>query len=473
MRPAQAPLLARFADSPRALWAIWAVFIGLRLLVLLIPVAPSSDAEWYILRATSLAAGQGYLDNAGQPTAFWPAGWPMAMSVLFRVTGPSLLALGLFNLASAVLTGWLALLLGRRLFASEAAARFGLLLLAIYPNAIAYVPLGLTEVFYTALLLLGCWLVIARRPGSLELPWLVAAGVVFGFATLVKAQTLVMVPLLFAIDWLRVGDVWRRLPKLVGQGALILAIAGLTVLPWSLRNHAQLGHWVAVSTNGGFTLLTGNNDTATGDYTPDDPTVTALMARQDLTEVTRDAEAKRLGLQWIKEHPGRFLALAPRKLARLWLPDGEAEWAYQAAAPSYARFELLYRAVRLANQAYYALLMLGFAVAIAVMTLRRRAGGQRWVGWWLLPWGVAAYPSLIAVVFSGQSRFHYPVMPFVCLACGWLVADLLARFLQPRHSRERGDDEGKKVRYMLAMANARSTSVTTTTGTPPGRTVAI
>lgn len=420
---ARPPLIERLATSPRALVAIWAIFVGLRLAVLLIPVAPGSDAEWYVLRAIGLAAGQGYLDNSGAPTAFWPAGWPMAMSVLFRLTGPSVLAIGLFNLASAVLTGYLALLLGRRLFGNEAAARLGLLLFAIYPNAIGYVPLALTEVFYTALLLLGCWLVIARR----SLLWLIAAGLVFGFATLVKAQTLVMVPLLFAIGWLRTGDVWRRLPKLIGQGSLVLAMAALSVMPWTVRNHAQLGHWIAVSTNGGFTLLTGNNDTATGDYTPNDPTVTALMARRDLDEVTRDAEAKRLGMQWIAANPGGFLALAPKKLARLWLPDGEAEWAYQAAAPSYARFELLYRAVRVANQGYYALLMLGFAAAFGVMTIRRRAAHQRWVDWWLLPWGVAAYPSFIAIVFSGQSRFHYPVMPFVCLACGWLLADLLSR----------------------------------------------
>jgi hypothetical protein len=124
---------------------------------------------------------------------------------------------------------------------------------------------------------------------------------------------------------------------------------------------------------------------------------------------------------------------------RLWLPDGEAEWAYQAAAPSYARFELLYRAVRVANQAYYALLMLGFGVAFVVMTLRRRADGQRWVDWWLLPWGVAAYPSLIALVFSGQSRFHYPVMPFVCLACGWLLA---AAWQARAKSRSVGHEQG-------------------------------
>lgn len=426
MKPrARPPLIERFAQtrrailSQRALVAIWAIFVVLRLAVLLVPVAPTSDAEWYVLRAIGLAAGHGYLDNTGHPTAFWPAGWPMALSVLFRLTGPSLLGIGLFNLASAIASGWLILLLGRRLFGSEAGARLGLLLFALYPNAIAYIPLALTESFYTMLLLLGCWLVVARRSAV----WLVAAGLVFGFASLVKAQTVVVIPVLFAIEWLRARDVWRRLPLVAARGLLVLACAGLLVTPWAVRNHAQLGSWVAVSTNGGFNLLIGNSADADGGYAEDGRAFTALMARTDLGEAARDAEAKRLGMAWITANPGHFLALAPRKLALLWLPDGEAEWAYQAGAPSYTAHEPLYRAVRIANQAYYALLMLGFAAALVVMIRRRRAAGERWIDWWLLPWGVAAYPTLVAVIIFGQSRFHYPVMPFVCLACGWLLAE--------------------------------------------------
>ncbi|MDE8653787.1 ArnT family glycosyltransferase [Novosphingobium album (ex Liu et al. 2023)] len=414
--------LAWFAGSRRALLLIWALFVLPRLGVLLIEVLPTSDAAWYVDRATSLAAGLGYLEK-GEPTAFWPPGWPLALSVVFRLAGPSTMAIGLFNLASAVLTGWLTLALGRRLFGGEAAARMGLLLLAVYPNSIGYVPLGLTEVFYTALLMAGCWLLVTRRSAWMLIP----VGVIFGVATLVKAQTLVVVPLLFAIEWLRAGDVWRRVPGLVLQGTLVLAVAALTVLPWSMRNHQQIGHWVAVSTNGGFTLLTGNNDSATGDYTPADPVVTALMARPGLDEVARDAEAKRLGMAWIAANPGKFVMLMPKKLARLWLPDGEAEWAYQGGHPAYARREGLFRAVRYANQAYYGLLMLGFAAAFFVMVARRHRAGERWIDWWLVPYGVAVYLSLIAVVFSGQSRFHYPVMPLVCMTVGWLLADLMQR----------------------------------------------
>ncbi len=423
-RPSRLALrLEWFATERSVLLAIWALYFALRVAVLFIDVTPSSDAQWYYLRAASIAAGKGYLDGAGAPTAFWPPGWPAALGFAFAQFGTSPVTLGIFNLISSLLIGLLTLMLGRRLFGSEGAARLGLLLLAVYPNAIGYVPLALTEVFYTMLLMAGCWAVVAR-----ENRWqLVGAGLIFGFATLVKAQTLAVVPVLFAIDWLRTKPMGKRLPRLLVDGLVVTAVAMLVVLPWSVRNRVELGHWVPVSTNGGYTLLTGNHDTASGDYSPDAPIVGALMARDDLDEVARDGEARNLGAAWIAAHPDKFLALAPKKFMRLWLPDGEAEWAYQAGAPNYAGFESLYRAVRWGNQIYYALLMVAFALAFVVMTVRRLHDRIRWAGWWLLPYGLALYPTAICLVFSGQSRFHYPVMPFVCMTAGWVLVVAMER----------------------------------------------
>ena len=417
-----------FAGSSGALWLLALLFLLPRAAVLLIEVTPTSDADFYYTRAIQLAEGRGYLSIWGLPTAYWPPGWPMVLSLLFRLTGPSLVALGLFNLMSSAVAGWLALDLGRRIYGSELAGRAGLLLLALYPNSIGYVPLALTEVFYTALLLAGCWLLVASGPR-----WrLIAAGAVFGVATLVKAQSLVVVPLVLGIALLSEASVWRRLPGIAARGVLVLAIAMLTVLPWSLRNQEQLGSFVTVSTNGGITLLTGNNDSANGGVTPDDPVAKAHYARNDLTEVESDEEAKRLALAWIADHPLAFVRLAPLKLARLWVPDGEAQWAYEKGYLHYTKHAGLFLAVRIANQLYYYALLLGMVLA-AVLALRQRLRShERWIGWWLLPLGIAAYPSLIAMLFSGQPRFHFPAMPFVCMACGWLLAHWLVRGMEER-----------------------------------------
>ncbi|WP_255504531.1 hypothetical protein [Novosphingobium sp. EMRT-2] len=67
-----------------------------------------------------------------------------------------------------------------------------------------------------------------------------------------------------------------------------------------------------------------------------------------------------------------------------------------------------------------------------MIELRRRArAGLRPIDWWVLPYGIALYPSAIAMVFSGQSRFHYPVMPFVCVTAGWLLARWFERRANP------------------------------------------
>jgi len=409
--------IAWFGTARGALVLLWLLWLAPRVLLAFTTVVPSSDAAWYFDRAREMSQGMGYHDHGG-PTAYWPPGWPLTMTVLFRMFGVSTLVVALFNLLCNFVSAWVMQDLARRIGHSVLAGRVALLLIALYPNNAFYVPLAMTECFYTALLLGGCWLLVCRTGWA----GLVLAGLVFGVAMLVKAQTLVVVPLIFAIRLWREPDALRRLPMLVGQGALVLALALLTVSPWTLRNHREMGAYVLVSTNGGITLLTGNNDSARGDFTPDDPLVHQLNARKGLNEMQYDAEAKRLGMAWIAQHPAGFVKLMPLKLARLWLPDGEAQWHFERGWAPWERYATLGHAIRLANQALYVLMLLGMA-AFAVVELRRRLREKlRLIDWWLLPYGIAAYVSAIAVVFSGQGRFHYPVMPFAAMVCGWLVA---------------------------------------------------
>jgi hypothetical protein len=67
------------------------------------------------------------------------------------------------------------------------------------------------------------------------------------------------------------------------------------------------------------------------------------------------------------------------------------------------------------------------------MIVRARRGG--WRGHRLVAalWHRRLSQRLIAMVFSGQSRFHYPAMPFLCMVAGWLIV----RVLVLRDSRRR------------------------------------
>jgi 4-amino-4-deoxy-L-arabinose transferase-like glycosyltransferase len=393
---------------------LFIIYLLPRVAVLFINTQPFSDAAWYFNRGIALASGLGY-SEMGFLTAFWPPGWPLVISVLFRVFGVSLIVVQIFNLLCSLATAWLTLDLGRRLFNSELAARTGLLLLAIYPNAIGYVPLVWTEVFYTTLLLLGCWLVVAGQ----STVTLTLAGLVFGLTTLVKTQTLIVIPFIFGIDLLRGQVSFKAVTTILLKCAAVVAFALVVVLPWSYRNYRTFGKWVLVSTNGGLTLLTGNNPSARGDYTQDDPLVTSIR-RSFANQIEVDKEAKRRAVQWIKENPGRFVSLLPLKAFRLWIPDGEAEWWYQAGYKMYDRYMFWFRIVRYINQVYYLCLLIMFIWTGWLLFAGKRRIFPR-IDWWALPYALALYLTIIALVFSGQSRFHYPVMPFVMMCCGWLI----------------------------------------------------
>ncbi len=425
--------IARLLMAPTALPVLFGVYLALRAIVIAAAVTPSSDADWYYGHGAMLAHGLGYLNGRylngqGMPTAFWPVGWPWLLSLAFRLFGVSIWTVGAINWLASALTAWLTLDLGRRLTGSELghselSGRCGLLLLAVYPNSILYVPLALTEVMYTALLMGGIWLMIARSN------WLatIAAGLVFGVATLVKAQTLVVIPAIALIMLCRQDGIVRRAPQVAARTIVIFIAAALVIAPWTLRNHRELGAWVAVSTNGGITLLTGNNDSARGGYTPDDALVHSLDPIKERDELAYDAQSRALGMGWIKTHPVRFVMLAPLKVWHLWGPDGEGQWAYETGSWAFAAAPHAFLAVRAINQVWYWLLLIAFVVAPWPLIAARRKAGERVIDWWLVAYVVALFPTAIAVVFSGQSRFHYPAMPFVCLIAGWLVAQWLAR----------------------------------------------
>ena len=145
----------------------------------------------------------------------------------------------------------------------------------------------------------------------------------------------------------------------------------MAIVPWTWRNYQVFDAFVPVSTNGGITLLIGNNPNATGDYLSPDMLpvgyITVPHEERVARQVERDQQAGRRALRWIKDNSRAFLALMPRKLVRLWVPKGEGEWGFQAGYAEYEAHRLLFRAGRYANQAFYfAVLALSMFATITV-----------------------------------------------------------------------------------------------------------
>ena len=404
------------------------MFVGTRLaLVLLLPVTTDiSDAGWYMHRAFSIASGHGYSEG-DYPTAYWPVGYPGFLAALFFIFGNHALAGQIANVVLGTGSLFLVIALARHMFADERIARIAIAFLTLYPNHAAYAPFLFSETYFTFLLLLGTYLFLTRNGAW----WILSCGMVFGLATLTKPQVVLLPAFLVLLRVMASTDARARRATIIAAVGLYAGMASI-LTPWAIRNTLTFGEVVLISTNGGATLLTGNNPSASGDYVEDDPLVRmANFSVQD--QVAADRRARDLAVEWIRENPYRFLALIPQKVWRLWGPDGEGEWWYQRGFAAYGEYWYVFRAVRVINQIYYGLIMLGFLVSVGFIPRLRTT--SEWP-YSLFPYVLVAYLTVISVVFSGQSRFHFPAMPWIMLTVSWLIVRSLAS-LQSSPLRER------------------------------------
>jgi len=393
--------------------------------VLLIDARPMYECVWYLDRAAEIARGNGYLDG-GVPTAYWPVGYPAFLGMIFRLTGPSVLAGKLANVALSVGVVWFVYLFARSLYRSEWVGRLTLLFLSLYPNQIAYCDQLSSEILFGFLLLSGVGLLY----WSGERWWgYVLSGGVFGLLCLVKSQTvgipLIWLALAVARDWHRPGAVRRR----VLEGTVVVLAMAAVLGPWMVRNYRVFGHWVFVSTNGGVNLLIGNHPDATGTYVLTDRMVSVYRAGRD--EYERDRLARGAALDFIRQSPAKVLGLWPNKLNNLyrWTGSDGIRTCRQGLNPTRTGLANFLCRLESVSEVLYRSVLGLFVIAVVALLFHHRLDRDRQAGT-LLVVGIVLYMTGIYLIFFGSARFHFPTIPWMMMH----VSALAALVLEPRRT---------------------------------------
>lgn len=370
--------------------------------ILFIQPTPTSDSRFYFDTAVSLSNGGGYIAD-GEPTAWRPPGYSGFLALLFRVFWPSsaVAAVGNVALYGLVLVAWY--LLVRRLTHSDPIARLTLLILAVYPNHIAYASLIASETLALLLATLGLLLIALSE----ERPWVVPfAGVAFGLGAFVR-PVLLLLPL--AVGMLRAvesrGNATKKALRSVAATLLVTYLAmGAVQLPWLARNLAVFGHYVFANESG-VTLLVGNNPYANGGWRIDDKVRALIPSTGD--EFEDSVRATDYALDYIQAHPFRTLGLVPFKIGYLYAVDHDgAAWNLRGMEADQRIQRTALRAWALISDAFYWLILLGAAV-----TLWKRRGAFPRLGVTLL-----VFFTVVYLPFFGTSRFHFLAAPWLVLA---------------------------------------------------------
>ena len=228
------------------------------------------DARDYDAHARSIAAGEGYSETIahGRPTAFRPPGYPYVLAGVYRVAGvehaPREERVRAARVAGAIigalivgLVGVLAAQLWGRRVALIAAA-----LAAVYVPLITVGSSVMSEPLFVVFMLAAIIAAVAYRRSPGRYRFAALAGLLAGLAILTRANgAVLLLPLGVAV--------WDARPRLsraaLGPPAVLVAVAFLTVAPWTVRNAVVLDSFIPVSTQLGSSLAGTYNDQARTD----------------------------------------------------------------------------------------------------------------------------------------------------------------------------------------------------------------
>lgn len=306
--------------------------------------APLADSAFHDYWARGLRSGEwappaGELDPRIPETPFQrPPGYSYFLAAVYALTGGSFLGARIAQLALGLLNVGLAFLLGRLLFSRTV----GLVLAALVSTYWAFVyfegelhaPVLVTTANLATLLALVAW---ARRPRAARA---FVAGLAVGVGALVQANALLFAPvgaLFMALGGSRVG---ATRSAAVRSAVVFLVGTIVAVAPATIRNWIVAKELVVVGSNGPITLYVGNNDEADGvsaripylrslpsmsgwSWFSYDRLVEEISHREGLPRkysAVADFFTKE-ALQFMREHPHRFVALTTKRALLFWGPD--------------------------------------------------------------------------------------------------------------------------------------------------------
>jgi len=270
-------------DERRFIFTIIAIKVFLSILfIITAPYTPCMyDDTAYYRYAKCFANGDPITTFDGKPTAWWPIGYPLYLSIFFRIFGQHIWVGQVANLL--ILTGTIVMtyFVGRRMFGVKTARR-ATIVMALMPSQIFYTIILLSDMLFAFLVL--CLIFLIQR--SLKLTNSILIGAALGMAVMTRA-TVLLFPLVAFVYWI-LKD--KRLKPALIHIIIVGIICELVLLPWQIRNYREFGGFTIATTNGGIHFWMGNNPSASGGFIPDDFYISKenKSIMRNMTEIEKD-----------------------------------------------------------------------------------------------------------------------------------------------------------------------------------------
>jgi 4-amino-4-deoxy-L-arabinose transferase-like glycosyltransferase len=361
--------------------------------------------------ARSIAQGHGfsspYGDSTG-PTAWEPPLYPYLMAAVFKIFGvytyASAWVLLTINSLLSALTCVPIYLIACKTF-GERVALWSARTWAFLPYIWYWSVHWIWDTTFTPLVLALIFLVALELEESREWRNWIHFGVLWGLGALANPTMLAFLP--FCGLWIWLQRHRRGLPSLPGV-AVSSAIFFLVLTPWLVRNYEVFGRFVFVRDDFGLQFRLGNGDSADGmSRVYLQPNLDKLEFEQfkHLGELAYAGECKRLALDWIRTHPGRFAVISLKRFFYYWngVPkptESTSFWDFRSS------------------------LFLASSVLATwglILALRQERRGA-----WLFAGLILMYPAVYYVVYP-HARYRHPIEPELLILAVFLLSQVKNR----------------------------------------------
>ncbi|MCS7077700.1 MAG: hypothetical protein NZ455_13370 [Bacteroidia bacterium] len=274
-------------------------------------IPTATDSFGYYQRAVNLTLYHTYtFPEKDNEVAFWTPGYPFLMFILFKIFGINISILLFIQIliGSASLT-----LLYVWIQKHTTAHPYFSIFLLLFPDFILYDMQVLTQCLFNAILLVVIYLMHTHK--WVDYPYTIISGLGLGYAILIKSVAsfvLVLFALYVAIYRIKY---WR-------QCILLIIIAILSVLPWSIRNYILLGKLVWVHTNTQWNFYLGNHQQSEGAYGGKSSYLYDHTFLEGYTELEREQICRARAWAFIRKNPLSALKNNILKISRTFSPRG-------------------------------------------------------------------------------------------------------------------------------------------------------
>jgi hypothetical protein len=262
------------------------------------------DELVYIGIAKRLLASFCFTNEALQPSAFRPPGYPFALSLIYQIH-ESVLFAKFVNVFALVAAAWLLSLIVKAI--APLGQIFAPLLVLVYPLFTYATGMLVPQILGSLMFVLVLYWLI-KHPKSIASA--VACGVTFGALILTIPSFAGVFVCLTALLVIVSRSTQLYSVKYI---ALFFLATILVVGPWVVRSSLLFDKFVFISTNSGINLLYGNSENT--EYDTGVVDISKYSSTEGLNEAEVDGYFKKSAIEWVMNHPFDAAGLYLQKVA--------------------------------------------------------------------------------------------------------------------------------------------------------------